>query len=158
MLHLIPTPLHRLAYRAAHAARKRWWQWRKPRIISVSVIATDLDDRLLLVRHSYGSRSWSVPAGGINRGEPAEDAARREFREETGCDAGRLIFVGIQQERVHGADNAIHVFAAKVQGNPKADNREIVEVRFFPLHSLPEPLSQLTRRRLDMWRSPSEQG
>lgn len=158
MLRLIPASLHRLAYRAAHEARKRWWLLRKPEITSVSVIATDLDDRLLLVRHSYGSRSWSVPAGGINRGEAAEDAAQREFREETGCDAGRLTFIGIQQECVHGADNSIHVFAAKVQGNPRPDNREIVEARFFPLHSLPEPLSQMTRRRLDMWTDPSEQG
>lgn len=158
MLHLIPAPLHRLAYRAAHGLRKRWWQLRKPSITSVSVIATDLDDRLLLVRHSYGSRSWAVPIGGINRGEPPEDAARRELREETGCEPGRLQFVGVQQECVHGAQNAIHVFAAKVQGKPKPDNREIVDARFFPLHSLPEPLSQLTRRRLDMWRNPSKQG
>ncbi len=158
MLHLIPAPLHRLAYRAAHGMRKIWWRLRKPAITSVSVIATDLDDRLLLVRHSYGSRSWSVPIGGINRGEPPEDAARRELREETGCEPGQLQFVGVQQECVHGAHNAIHVFAAKVQGKPKPDNREIVEARFFPLHSLPEPLSQLTRRRLDMWRNPSKQG
>ena len=158
MLHLIPAPLHRLAYRAAHAARIRWWQWRKPDIASISVIATDLDDRLLLVGHSYGSGSWSVPAGGIDRGEAPEDAARREFREETGCEAGRLTFVGIQQESVYGSNNAIHVYAAKVQGNPKVDNREIVEARFFPLHSLPEPLSHLTRRRLDMWSNQSQQG
>lgn len=158
MLHLIPAPLHRLAYRAAHAVRKRWWQWRQPEITGVSVIATDLDDRLLLVRHSYGSGSWSVPAGGINRGETPEDAARREFLEETGCEAGRFQFVGVQQERIHGAHNTVHVFAAKVQGNPTADRREIVEARFFPLHSLPEPLGDLTRLRLDMWRSPSKQG
>jgi hypothetical protein len=44
-----------------------------------------------------------------------------------------------------------HVYATKVQCSPTADNREIVEARFFPLHSLPEPLSKLTRQRLDLW-------
>lgn len=149
MFRLIPPPLHRMAYRAAYAARKRWWLWRKPEVASVSVIATDLEDRLLLVRLSYGPGSWSLPAGGIDRGEAPEDAARREFHEETGCEAGRLEFIGLH--------NSIHVFAAKVQGHPKADNREILEARFFPLHSLPEPLSMLSRRGLEMWRETSKQ-
>lgn len=156
MLHLIPAPLHRLAYRAAHALRKYWWLLRKPRITSVSVIATDQDDRLLLVRLSYGSGSWSLPAGGIDRGEAPEDAARREFREETGCEADRLEFIGVQQERFHGSYNAVHIFGAKVQGNPKADNREILEARFFPLHSLPEPFSTMNHRWLEMWRQKLE--
>jgi ADP-ribose pyrophosphatase YjhB (NUDIX family) len=158
MLHLIPAPLHRLGYRAAHTARKFWWQLRKPQIASVSVIATDLEDRLMLVRLSYGSRSWSIPAGGVNRGEAPEDAARREFREETGCETNYLEFIGTQVEPYHGSRNTIHVYATKVQGNPKADMREILEARFFPLHSLPEPLSKLTRRRLDLWRQKSKQG
>ncbi len=156
MLHLIPAPLHRLAYRMAHAVRKHWWRLRQPKISSVSVIATDLEDRLLLVRLSYGSGSWSLAGGGINRGEAPEAAARREFREETGCEAGALELVGIQQERVHGSHHAIHVFAAKVQGNPAPDHREIMDARFFPLHSLPEPLSQMTRRRLELWRGNSQ--
>lgn len=155
MLHLIPPPLHRLAYQAAHAVRKQWWQLRKPKISSVSVIATDFEDRLLLVRLTYGSGSWSLPAGGIDRGEAPEAAARREFHEETGCEAGALVFAGIQEERIHGSQNSIHVFAAKVQGNPVSDQREIKDARFFPLHSLPEPLSQLTRRQLELWRGNS---
>lgn len=152
MLHLIPTSLHRLGYRAAHAARKVWWRLRKPELHSVSVIATDLDDRLLLVRLSYGSGSWSLPTGGIRRSEAAEDAARREFREETGCEAHHLEFVGLQEGMFYGTHNVVHVYATKVQDNPTADNREIIAARFFPLHSLPEPLGQLTRQRLDMWR------
>ncbi|MDZ4307528.1 NUDIX domain-containing protein [Allopontixanthobacter sp.] len=157
MLHLIPAPLHRLAYRVAHALRKRWWQVRQPKISSVSVIATDLEDRLLLVRLTYGSGSWSLPSGGIGRGEEPEAAARREFREETGCEAGTLRFVGIQQDLLHGAHNSVHVYAAKVQGNPAADGREVMDARFFPLHSLPEPLSPFARRRLELWRgSPQE--
>lgn len=158
MFYLIPAPLHRMAYRAAYLLRKQWWRLCQPDITSVSVIATDLDDRLLLVRLSYGSGSWSIPAGGVKRGEAAADAARREFLEETGCVAGRLEFIGVQQERIHRAHNSIHVYAAKVQGNPQPDQREIVDARFFPLHSLPEPLCPITRRRLELWRGTLQQG
>lgn len=158
MFHLIPGPLHRLAYRAAHSVRKVWWQVAKPHLRSVAVVATDLDDRLLLVRLSYGSRSWSVPAGGIDHGETAEDAARREFREETGCETGRLELIGVQQEILYGAHDTIHVFATKVNSNPKADKREVLEARFFPMHSLPKPLGRLTKLRLEMWRKYLKQG
>lgn len=158
MLHLIPAPLHRLAYRGAHFLRKKWWQLRKPQIASVAVVATDPENRLLLVRLSYGAAAWSLPAGGIDRGEAPEDAARRELREETGCEARRLDFIGVQRGRVHKSHNSTHIYSAKVQGNPKADNREIVEARFFPLDSLPEPLSLPTRRWLDMWQDQSQQG
>ena len=29
---------------------------------------------------------------------------------------------------------------------------EVIEARFFPSHSLPEPLGRVTRRRIDAWR------
>lgn len=151
MLHLIPAPLHRCLFRMGHALRKRWWQFRQPHLTGISVIATDLEDRLLLVRLTYGAGSWSLPTGGLKRGEAPEAAARREFREETGCEVGALEFVAMQEVRLHGAHHAIHVFAAKVQGNPAPDHREIEDARFFPLHSLPEPLSRMTRRRLELW-------
>lgn len=56
------------------------------------------DDRLLLVRHRalLGEGAfWVPPGGGVEFGESATDALRREFREETGLDVrvGTLRFV-----------------------------------------------------------------
>ena len=42
-------------------------------------------------------------------------------------------------------------FAGVVDAVPKVDGREVVEARFFPVHSLPEPLSPRTRTRLALW-------
>lgn len=158
MLHLIPAPLHRAAYRLAHALRKIWWRLARPRIHGASLIATDAKGQLLLLRHSYGSGAWSLPTGGINRGEPPEAAARRELREETGCEADVLQFIGVQEVSLHGSRNSVHVYAAEVAGQPKADNREIVEAGFFPLDALPHPLGRLTLQRLAMWPRFSQQG
>ena len=153
MLHLIPAPLHRLMLRWGHRLRKRWWRWRKPALVAAAVVASDLQGRVLLVRLSYGSGAWSLPTGGIGRRETPEQAAQRELREEAGYEAGALTLLRVLEDELHGGKHTVHVFACRVTGAAKADGREVLEARFFPSHSLPEPLSASTRRRLELWRS-----
>ena len=42
-------------------------------------------------------------------------------------------------------------FTGVVDDMPKPDGREVVEARFFPTHSLPEPLAPSARRRLEIY-------
>lgn len=153
MLHLMPARVHRAGLKVAHEVRKRWWALRKPQLEASSVLAFDLQGRLLVIRLSYGSGDWTFPTGGIDRGETPEQAARRELQEETGCRAHAMTALGIDEGELHRAHHRVHVFATKVQDNPVPDGREVLEARFFPVHSLPEPLSGATRRRLQMWRA-----
>ncbi|MEU9147789.1 NUDIX hydrolase [Streptomyces sp. NPDC048349] len=65
---------------------------------AASVLFTDADGRILLVRPAYGNtRRWQLPGGGIDSdlGETPRAAARREVREEIGLDLapGRLLAV-----------------------------------------------------------------
>ncbi len=49
------------------------------------------DGRILLVPHydtDEGPVQWSIPGGAVAYGESLAEAARREFREETGLEAG----------------------------------------------------------------------
>ena len=153
---MIPASLHRVLYRWAHRARSVYWRLAKPKVQGAAVIATDLNDQLLLIRLSYGSGGWNLPTGGIKAGEDPEDTAQRELMEETGCVAHSLTLLGQQNEILHGADNTVHVFAAMVSDSPRADMREVVEARFFPMHSLPEPLTKTTQRRLQLFREKSQ--
>ena len=150
MLRLIPRPLHRMALRLADPLRRVVWSVLRPRFRSVSVIAAS-GESILLVRHSYGSRRWTFPGGGVGRNETPEQAARREMREEATCEMDGLILVARFEEDVSGARADTWLFAGNLLTGPVADGREVVEARLFPLHSLPEPLGPLTRKRFALW-------
>lgn len=153
MLHLIPKPLHRLLLRIGYRLRHHWRQTTGLASDGVVIVGRDFDGQILLLRHSYGPPGWYFPGGGIGRRENAEDAARRELREETGCEIEGLTLIGVVEEILSGAPHRSQVFDGVINCMPQADGREILEARFFPTHSLPEPLSPRTRARLEMWRS-----
>lgn len=150
---LLPAPLHRALLPLAHGMRHSWRRWRKVPIAGVSVIMTNLGGDVLLLRHSYGPDVWGLPGGGINRGEEPEAAARREVREELGIELTRLEPIGTLEEVLSGSPHTAHLFAAICNQHPRPDGREVVEARFFPSHSLPEPLGSTTRARIAAWKA-----
>jgi 8-oxo-dGTP pyrophosphatase MutT (NUDIX family) len=145
MLHLIPAPLHRVLYRVADAVRRQWWRIRRPRRSSAVVIAFDERGRVLLVRHSYGPRVWSVPGGGVNRGEDPAHAAMREIREELGCGLADLAEIEASEALITGSRDMQHIFAARLVGEPVPDMREIVAVELADPANLPERCGHRTR-------------
>src|SRR5205085_798510 len=52
--------------------------------LGAASVVVDPSGRILLVHHTYGERNWEIPGGVLESHESAEDAARREAREETG--------------------------------------------------------------------------
>ena len=153
MFRLIPAPLHRLALRIAHAVRHRWRVWRGVRLHGCSVIVTNHAGSILMVRHNYGPGAWALPGGGIGKGEAPETAARRELREEVGLDAPEMRAVARIEEEISGSPHSCHLFWTISNDYPAADRREIAEAKFFPVHSLPEPMSSFARARLEEWRN-----
>ena len=148
MLHLIPAPVHRALYRVAYALRRQWWRARRPRRSSVVAVVFDDRERVLLVRHSYGPPAWSLPGGGMDRGERPEEAAVREIREELDCGLTGLTAVDASEERIAGSLDLQHIFTARLVGEPVPDMREIVAVGLFEPGDLPEQCGQRTRLRI----------
>lgn len=153
MFHLIPQSLHRALLPLAHRLRHRWRVWRKVPLTGCNVVICNLDGDVLLLRHSYGPRVWALPGGGVGRSETPEDAVRREIREELDIALGRLTPVSVFSETMSGSPHTTHLFAATTDVQPRIDGREVIEARFFPRHSLPEPQGERTRARLDAWRA-----
>lgn len=153
MPQLLPASLHRALLPLAHRIRHNWRRWRKTPIAGVSVVITNLGGDVLLLKHSYGPDVWGLPGGGLRSGEDPAAAARREVHEELGLALSAVELVAVIEEVISGAPHTAHLFAATCDQRPKPDHREITEARFFPSHSLPEPLGRITRSRIDAWRA-----
>ncbi len=151
MLHLIPAPLHRAGLRLAHAIRRRWWRLARVQLNGCRVLAFDPERRVLLVRHSYGSGHWMLPGGGIGRGEEPFAAALRELREEVGCGLTHARILAVLDEPLYGTINRVHVVSGTIEGTPRGDGREVIELALFAQDALPERLSPALRARIDEW-------
>lgn len=153
MPYILPAPIHRALLPLAHTVRHFWRRWRRAPIAGVSVIVTNLAGDVLLLKHSYGPKVWGLPGGGLRRGEDPAAAALREVREEIGVTLARIAPVAVIEEVISGAAHTAHLFTGVCDQQPRPDRREITEARFFPSHSLPEPLGPITRVRIEAWRA-----
>lgn len=148
MLHLIPAPLHRAAMPLGHALRKLYLRLFKPRIAGVAVFIRDEHERVLLIRQSYGSGYWTMPAGGARLTEDPERAIRREVREELACELVELGLLHEGEDTMYGAQRRHWIFHARALGEPRPDRREVIEARWFALDDLPQALTSQTKERL----------
>lgn len=148
MIHRLPAPLHRAALRLGDRARRAWWRWRRPQLIGCRVIALDEEERVLLIRHSYGGRGWALPGGGLRAGENPVAGALRELREETACLLEMARLVETFEERAFGTAHRVHVVAGYAASCVRPDGREVIEAAFFALDALPDTLPPGSRERL----------
>ncbi|MEO7248420.1 MAG: NUDIX domain-containing protein, partial [Novosphingobium sp.] len=107
----------------------------------VRVVVIDAAERVLLIRHSYGSAHWMLPGGGIKRDEDARAAAAREVFEEAGLVIEDAVEIGRVTEIIHGSNNDVRVVVGWTEGMPRADLREITDAEFFAPGALPHGIS-----------------
>lgn len=108
-------------------------------------------DRVLLLRHTY-MPGWHFPGGGVEPGETAEAAARREAEEETGLRVeGKMRLLGLYLHK-HEATNrdhvAVYVGRSFREIRPFRPNGEIAEIGWFAFDQLPADVNPGTARRI----------
>ena len=103
--------------------------WRFPVFnAAVSMVVTNGERSRVLLIQQYGRPFYILPAGYINKGEDAEDAVRRELREELGLQVETLAF---NRSRYFPPSNTLLLnFAVTVSGTP-APNWEVDAWRWF---------------------------
>lgn len=153
MIALIPAPLHRALLRLAHAARLAFWRRTGATVLGCNVLACDPQGHVLLVRHSYhDSDRWTLPGGGLKRGEDPVAAGARELEEETGCVLTGGVRIGTDTRPRGGWTNVVELIAGTTASVPRPDGREIIEARFFALDALPALMVRGTAERIAMLR------
>jgi 8-oxo-dGTP pyrophosphatase MutT (NUDIX family) len=133
----------------------------RPLVLAVAgAIVIDADGRLLLHRRD-DSGLWSTSGGAVEPGESLEDAARRELREETGLEAGRLrlldVYSGAEFFVEYPNGDQVYVVGAlfiaeDVRGEPMADGHESTQVGYFGFDALPDDVQPHTRLLIDRCR------
>ena len=98
---------------------------------AVSLLVTDeAGEKVILIRQ-YGRPHYILVAGYVNRGEDAEDAARRELREELGLTAKSLRF---NRSRFFPPSNTLMLnFTVTVSSEQVRPNSEVDGWRWFTL-------------------------
>jgi predicted NUDIX family NTP pyrophosphohydrolase len=90
----------------------------------------------VLLIHASGpynrDKPWSIPKGLPDEGEALEAAARRETREETGVEAGDLVYLGHIDYRK--SRKRVHCYAGAVrEAQPRPASWEVDQACFLPL-------------------------
>lgn len=111
-------------------------------------MARDAEGRILMVRHTYASRAWALPGGGLSAHEDPVAGGQRELREELGITLTDAEVLGTIEEQLSGSPHTAHVITGTAAGQPVPDGREIAEFAWFEVCSLPADITDLTSRRL----------
>jgi 8-oxo-dGTP diphosphatase len=106
-----------------------------PKLVAGAIV--ELDGGIVLIQRDIepGYGKWTFPGGFVERGERAEDAARREVLEESGLEIEVGGIIGLYT--YDGQIPAIAVFAAEVTGGEPTPLDETMDVRSFPRGALP---------------------
>lgn len=116
------------------------------------------DGAVLLVQRALEPEQglWTLPAGFVDAGEDAREAAMRECLEETGLevDAEEVFDVFSGREHSLGADIVI-VFRGVVRGGTLRPGDDARAADFFPPDRIPPLAFEATRRSIERWRGGS---
>jgi 8-oxo-dGTP pyrophosphatase MutT (NUDIX family) len=133
--------LRRLGYRFAYRTLQVFWFVARPRKRGVKCLLT-CRDRVLLVRHTYGSRAWDIPGGAMKRRESPLSAARREMSEELGLGGADWTEIGQVRGTVDHRRDTIHCFRAEMcDPTLTIDRGELDSADWFARSELPEDLA-----------------
>jgi 8-oxo-dGTP pyrophosphatase MutT (NUDIX family) len=148
----MPIPIRRFAYRVAYRLLEVAWLLRGRAMRGVKCVLTD-SDRVLLVRHSYGPRVWTVPGGAIRPREPPDVTATREIREELGIAVPTWRPLGELTMAIDGRRDTVDCFHAEV-GCPllMLAPAEILAAEWFERGALPHDVSPWVAPLLELAR------
>ena len=125
--------------------------FQRPMTLGVRGLIIDKEDRVLLVKHTYVS-GFYLPGGGVETGETILQALERELFEECAVSlkSPPLLYNIYLNKRSSSRDHvALFVIRNFCDEGPRLPDKEIAEVKYFPVDQLPDDATPATQRRID---------
>ncbi len=124
---------------------RAYWFVMRPHTRGVKCVVRHAD-RVLLVRHTYGDRSWDLPGGTADRGEGPEATLTRELHEELGVRPTHVRLMRTVNWSSSGRRNDVSLFVADIETTALTiDRAEIAAARWVAPDALPPGTSRLAR-------------
>ena len=144
-------------YRYAYRLLRLYWFVCRPRTAGARCILV-YEHHILLIRQTYGDQLWTLPGGGLAKGELPEAAVRREVQEEVGISLSAVKYVGqFVSTQTYNVDT-VYVFSAPTLSPAcTIDPGEIGEARWFASEALPR-VSEKSRIALQLWQQHEKAG
>jgi 8-oxo-dGTP pyrophosphatase MutT (NUDIX family) len=142
-------------YRIAAFILPAYWFLVRPHTRGVKVLI-ECDNEYIFIRHTYGNSTiWTLPGGGVRRGEQDKDAVVREVNEELGISvpAKNLKYLGSYTSTKEYKHDHVKCFKMTIETKPEIlrDHGEIAEWKWFSKNSLPEKISTAAKMALEMY-------
>lgn len=139
-------------YKICYPVAKIYWFIARPSTHGVRCLIIN-ENKILLIKHTYGSELKTTVGGGVNKNEELKQAVFREVEEETGIVLDDATEIGIVLHTKEFKNDTIHVFIAETTTTQLVlDRSEILEAQWYPLNNLPDDTSPLFKQFLDLAR------
>ena len=108
-------------------------------LVGVTGIFLNNEGKVLLVKHSYRQKSWSLPGGYLKAKEHPTEGLEREVKEETNLIVSADTLLKVRTDRETGRLDMCYI-GAFIGGEFKK-SEEVVEAGVFAFDELPDILS-----------------
>ncbi len=127
------------------------------RLITVGACIIIYKNGKILLQKRKDNGCWAIHGGAVEMGEPVDDAAKRELKEETGLIANYIELFGVYsgEDRLFTYPNGDEVYSIGIiyickdfSGDFIEETNETSDLKWFNINELPEDINPLNKRLL----------